>query len=372
MSGYVFDPFQSMAVGAPGPPPGWSFSFGNGIVRAGGDGPGPYPPHNWYDIDTTGLFTPQFPGTGQAVGNLTCFFSLEIEHGGPTGTIFQLYGPPASGSTPVPLASLVQENDMTLSVYCQGSLPLLCGNSGVIPLTIQSSFGGNYKWYYVQLNISITSTTILGTQWMTVTTTLVVDGQTLFSGSRVSDTVQIAALAAVGVNQVSWQGENLGIEETVLCDQLAPGSYPRGIWTVTVTAGGANYNPGTTTATLVGGTGSGAILSPVIDISTGAITAILVNAGGLGYTVTGAVVITDSSGLGSGASATAALAPSPFVRIPQAVAEIAIEPTTAHVRMNQGVVELAKRPSTANVRIPQMVIEIATLNQPGPWYVTES
>ncbi len=72
---------------------------------------------------------------------------------------------------------------------------------------------------------------------------------------------------------------------------------------INITNGGAAYTDAATTASVVGGGGSGAVLVPVIDPLTGAVTSINVIAGGSGYdTVPGIRKFVDAlAGLGSSA-----------------------------------------------------------------------
>lgn len=363
----LFDPFQAMSVGSPGPPLGWSFVSGGGIVTAGTNG-GPFPLHNWFELNGV-LSTPDF-ASGSAQSTLTLYFAFQLQRLGAVGPFIQVFGNAAGGGLQR-IFTLKQEGDLTLSGYVAGSPDGFIANS--TPFTAVLAPGSASRWYYGQLNLQITTTTIGLINWLTVTSTLAIDGATVFSGTGVSNFYADTNFVHLGANYIQYTGSDLGLGDPIVTGLRTVGSYPNGVWTITVTNGGTLYNPATTTVSFTGGGGgSQAAAHPVITPITGVITAILLDAGGLDYTAAPGVVITDSSGSGSGAAATAALAPAPFVRSSQMVNEIGTRPTTARVRVSQMVNEIGTKPNTANVRMAQMVIELATLNPPGRWYVYES
>ncbi len=75
---------------------------------------------------------------------------------------------------------------------------------------------------------------------------------------------------------------------------------------ITVTKGGTGYAAATTKVEIIEGGGKGAVATPTIGTS-GEITEIVVSAAGSGYIAVPNVVITDTSGRGSGAEAVASI-----------------------------------------------------------------
>lgn len=78
---------------------------------------------------------------------------------------------------------------------------------------------------------------------------------------------------------------------------------------VTVTAPGATYSVTATTATVTSPIGRNPVLVPIIPSPTGGILAVSVQSGGAGFTGGEAVVFTDATGSGSGATATLTVGP---------------------------------------------------------------
>lgn len=99
-----------------------------------------------------------------------------------------------------------------------------------------------------------------------------------------------------------FKAASLGMPKPKLlvAPDLTRAAVPDGIASVAVTTPGSGYVAGTTTVTVAGDAGQGAVLRPVI--TAGAITAIVVDKPGFGYTGTLVVTIT---GAGTSAAATA-------------------------------------------------------------------
>lgn len=358
MAGIIYDPFQAMPLGA-GTPAGWTNNGGGDVVA--GTNSGPYPPHQWYFLNAAALESPVF----SPVSATTLWFSFSVQGNGPEGVFLQLFAPSTLTGQQQPIMSLKQESDCTISAYVQGSpLGQLAGNTGTgtAPKTIGFSNNGIPDWHYIQLN-SVLSGFGVGTQtFVQVAIDIAIDGTYIISGTVVSNSVLTSQLANIGIDQIQYTGNAIGISEIVLADKVPIVSYPEGVWTIAITSGGTGYTPSTTSITFTGGGGgAGAAATPVVSTtgtSSGQVTGALITAGGLGYTAAPAVSIM-SSGTGSGATATASLVPPPLVRVPQMVVEPATLPNTAKIRIGQMVDEVATLPSTSKLRISQMVIELA-------------
>ena len=341
MALYVYDPFQSVAAGS-GTPAGWSGpSFGSGTVELYSAG-GAFTPHQWFSFSGNDLLSPAF----SPVTSITVWFAWLAQGPSAQGVIFNVQSQRAGGGSDIGSVIMQFEADQTISFYVGPGGPAnLIANTGASSKSFQAGV-----WYFFQLNITLSLTLVSGQEFLTAAVDLVVDGVLAITGASAvsnfwidtnftSDTPSIHQLAWF---QANGGGDN-GLAEPYAGPNLGAGTvgFPGNLWTITVTAPGASYNAATTTAAV--GTGDATIAPTIVG---GQVTAILpVSPGFLGdsYVSAPGVTITDSSGDGFGAAATAALAPSPFRRVPQAVMETATLPTTA------------------NIRIPQMVIEVATL-----------
>jgi hypothetical protein len=354
---YIWDPFQGVAVGS-GTPSGWSGpSFGTGVVEAFSSG-GAFTPHQWFSFSGNSLLSP----TITPIASLTIWFAWNGTGYTNQGQFLLGNCQPASGAD-ISAFGLAYEDDSTLSLYVGplpsgGSVasPNLMGNTGTIA-------GASYPagvWYFLQVNIAISLTMVGGVNKLTATGDLFVDGVRVLNGvSAISNTyIDADFLSDIPlIHQLAWSQANgsgrSGFGEVYVADNVGSGvaGFPGNLWDFDITDGGTGYNPATTTVTVGAGD---ATLTPVI--TAGVVTGILPTAPnqlGDSYLIAPSITITDSSGDGSGATALANLAPTPFRRVPQAPMEV------------------GQLPTNANLRVPQMVIEVATLaGSPPPPPVT--
>jgi hypothetical protein len=345
----IWDPFQGVAAGS-GTPAGWSGpSFGSGTVELFSSG-GAFSPHQWFDFTGQNLLTP----TITPAASFTVWFAFN--HQGYVNNGIVLLGncqPAPPTMNDISAFGLVFEDDSTLSLYV-GSIPSggsvfspnLMGNTGSVGATYPAGSG---IWYFIQVNITLSLTMVSGVNRLTATGDVFVDGVRVLNGvSAISNTLIDADFLASSplIHQFAWNQPNgsgpSGLGEVYVGPNVGSGvlAFPGNLWDFTV-VGGSGYNPPTTTVTVSAGD---ATLTPVI--TGGVVTGILPTAPnqlGDSYGSAPTLTITDSSGDGSGASATAFLAPTPFRRAPQ-------DP-----------MEVGALPSNADIRSPQMVIEVATL-----------
>lgn len=375
MAGILYDPFQAMPLG-PGTPAGWSIPFGGGTVNAGTNN-GAYTDHKWYDLNSPGLISPTTPATAA----VTLWFEFSFQSNGAQGAFLQLAAPGTSTNF-VRLLTLKQESDCTISSYVGGSPDTLISNSGAgsTPFYAAPISGGTLnRWYYAQLNATLSHVTIGTLTFIEMGCDLAIDGTLIMSGTGVSNFNLISQLGTQGVAQVQFSGGNIGLGEVVMADQLAIPAYPQGVWKITVTTAGTGYSPASTSFTITPTSGgAGAAATPVVSTSgttSGQLLlgtdGALLNAGGIGYITAPTVTVVSTTG-GHGAVAVASLVPPPLVRISQGVVEPAVLPSTSQIRIAQAVIEPAVLPSTAQIRIGQMVIELAArflTASPPPQYI---
>lgn len=356
MAVYIPDPWQAMPLGS-AIPVGWT-SIGSSLneVRSFANG-GAFFPHQWYALSINQLQSPLFGGSAPP-GNLTVWSAWSPFNINTQGVMASLKATSNVGSQ-FDVAILKQENDATLSVYIGGSPSTLIYNTGSVGKAYWCQ-GISQNWYYFQWNVTLGTITVGGIKFLTVTTDLAVDGEIVFSGQLgQSNFITDTSFQHFGMNQIALEN-TAGWGELYVVDKVAVVNYPKGIWTVALTSGGNNtYNAATTVVNVTdSGAGSGAVIIPVIfPLPIGAITNLLIANGGLNYTGP-SLSIVDTSGHGSGATATAALAPTPFRRIYQAAIDVIQHPTTSNAQVYQAAVELIRRPSTSNVQIFQAVIEL--------------
>jgi hypothetical protein len=341
---YVWDPFQSVASGS-GTPAGWTGpSFGSGLVEpysGGAFGEGAFTPHQWFAFDGNNLTTPTFT----PVANITVWFAWIGLGNSLNGTVMVTNSPKAGGGADINTCIMQIEHDNTISFYVGPGGPAnFIANTGSVGFSLHTGV-----WYYFQVNITLGLVTVGGIQFLSATVDLAVDGVLQITGRSATSNFFIDS-NFVGdtpnVESISWSavsGGNNGLAEPYVGPSIGAGTvgFPGNLWQIIVDTPGTLYNPADTTAAPSAGDADLAV-----TVTGGQVTAILPTTPhqlGDGYAIAPGITITDSSGSGSGATAHAILAPSPFRRVPQAV------------------VEAATLPTTANVRVPQMVIEVATL-----------
>jgi len=368
--GYLYDPFQAMALGG-GTPPGWSFNGGGGTVYAysGGTG-GIWSPHNWYSFASQDLYCANL---GDSASYLTFWFAMKSA-GGRAGQWFNVYSEPISGDPhSVAVFNLRMEPDQSITALVGGSgSGTVLGNTGLLGFSYPMT---NYEWRYFQINLLIGYSGV-APYYLKITADLAIDSQIIFQNqSGLSNFFTKNSVVLNSSNQptfqdVSWSqligAGAFGLGETIIGDPGIPAmlNYPNGLWNIVVTNGGSGYSSSPSIS--ISTSGSNGEAFAVAVVVSGVITAINIVSQGLDFSSVPSVTITDSTG--TGAMAVAQLTPNPFVRVPQAVLEVATKPNTAKVRIPQQALEVATLPTSPFIRIPQSVIELmyVTSNPPPP------
>ena len=202
---FVTDPFDSLAVGFNGVPPGWSAAQ-NGLVRAGTD-QGMWAAHNWFQYTGGNPLVTPFFGPAR---NVTAFFGYKNTNAAPGRTIFQFLSLQNDMVHTSQALTLTNENDQSLSVYCPG----LGGPNTSGPNTLLGNSGSNIgygfpigSWFYIQFNVSILSI-LIGTRFfLNFTVEIAVDGNSVLSGAATStmDASQFdGGNLGAGVNFGAW------------------------------------------------------------------------------------------------------------------------------------------------------------------------
>ena len=231
MSIYINDPFNSMALG-PGNPTDWNTTFGIVVAYSGSSGRGGvgglYPGNNWFSSQTpcnTPSLVLDLGYSGGGPMSATMWFGFR-EESVPNGVnILVVYALNALENAEVALFTLYLEDDFSISGYSTSNIsqyPPPYGNTGQ---------GGFYfppsTWYFCQLNISLGTITISGTQYVTVTIEFAIMGTVLLMAGPINTGVTVASLAFNAVDMVGWSGAPyIDISQIQLEDLVAIDDYP--------------------------------------------------------------------------------------------------------------------------------------------------